>query len=428
MFVLTTAAGAQTFTVLHTFTGERDSSHDGAHPMDGVVMDRGGNLYGVTFNGGLHGEGGEVCFLINDDGGCGTVFKLTKRGSSWVYSVLYRFQGPPDGNYPAGVSIGPDGVVYGATTGGGTSNDGSCPQYLNGCGTVFRVQPPANICTSVRCDWSETVLHAFAGINGDGGDPASGDLLFDSTGNNIYGTTVWGGSADQGAVYKLTRSQGGWTESIPYSFTSRSQGLANPASGLIMDRAGDFYGTTGPVNNNVDGVIYQLVPSQSGLTANILQSFQCTGGLNGCFPQALIFDRAGNLLGATSGSGFYGTGTVIELEAANNWNINLLYTFAQNQGGVFSRLTMDAAGNLYGTETFCGGGYGCVFKLTPSGGGYVYSEVYDFTFGTGGYLPLGPVTIDADGNLYGTTYAGGDPDRCLSDGEVGCGTIWKIAP
>ena len=123
----------------------------------------------------------------------------------------------------------------------------------------------------------------------------------------------------------------------------------------------------------------QLVPGQSGWTANVLQSFVCTGGLNGCFPQALIFDPAGNLIGAMEAAGHNRTGTVIKLLASDNWSIDLLYTFASNEGGVSSRLTMDAAGNLYGTSDFCETGHGCVFKLTPSGNGYVYSELYNFS-------------------------------------------------
>ncbi len=430
LFLLTSCsflASAQTLTVLHTFTGENTA--DGAHPMHGVVLDRAGNVYGVTCSGGVNGQPSDICFTINDNGGCGIAFKLTRQGSGWLYSLLYKFQGPPDGNFPAGIVVGPDGSLFGATQGGGIVNNGPCDQYVNGCGTVFRLRPPATFCPSALCPWNETLLHSFTAADGDGGNPGNGDLIFDRA-QNIYGTTNVGGTAGLGSVYEMAYSQGSWTESTVYSFNSPSQGMSSPVSGLIMDSAGNFYGTTDPVNTTPNGAIYQLVPAQSGWTANVLQSFVCVGGLNGCFPQALIFDSAGNLIDATGQAGHNGKGTVIKLLASDNWSIDLLYTFANNQGGVSSRLTMDAAGNLYGTAAFCGNGDGCVFKLTPSGGGYVYSELYDFTETGGGvgHNPMGPVAIDANGNLYGTTYSGGNLDRCLGEGDSGCGTVWELTP
>ncbi len=426
--VATQAAQAQTFTVLHTFMGERDASHDGAGPTDGVVLDRFGNLYGVTQFGGLHGEPGDLCSTFQDDGGCGTVFKLTKHGSSFLYSSLYKFQAVPDGNFPEGLVIGPDSTLFGTTNGGGIVNNQQCLNYVNGCGIVFRLQPPATFCATPLCPWNETVLHSFTGMSNDGGNPANGDLIFDSAGN-IYGTTIMGGSTDWGTAYELTPSQGGWTENIFYNFDPSPQGLASPGSGLIRDQAGNFYGTTGyNVDGNPSGAVYQLVHSQSGWTANALQIFQCVGGLNGCYPGTLIFDPAGNLLMGTDGSGFYHDGTVIELVANNNWSIDLLYTFLQHQGLPSGALTRDAAGNLYGTASYCAGGLGCVYKLTPSGGGYVYSEIYDFTGRSDGQNPSGHIAIDANGNLYGTAQFGGDLQRCLGEGINGCGTVWEITP
>ena len=104
-------AQAQTFQVLHTFTG---SPGDGAHPFDGVIIDQRGDLYGTAYGGGINANG---CY-----NGCGTMFKLAKQGSGWLYSTIYKFHGPPDGNYPAGTVIGPDGSLYGATYGGGIVN------------------------------------------------------------------------------------------------------------------------------------------------------------------------------------------------------------------------------------------------------------------------------------------------------------------
>src|ERR1700756_353228 len=117
------AAQAQTLTVLHSFT----RGQDGANPWGGLTIDRAGNLYGTTTQGGS----------TNCQGGCGTVFKLAQRNSSWTFSPLYLFNGMPDGAYPEGRLIfGSDGKLYGTTGEGGLENsNGQC--QTNGCGTIF---------------------------------------------------------------------------------------------------------------------------------------------------------------------------------------------------------------------------------------------------------------------------------------------------
>ncbi len=413
-------AHAQTLRVLHTFTG----SPDGAHPANGVVLDQAGNLYGITYDGGIDGNG---CTALGTATGCGTVYKLTKHGSDWLYATLYKFQGPPDGNYPAGVVFGPDGALYGTTTGGGIVNNGGCSPYENGCGTVFRLRPPATFCPTPLCPWNENLLYTFAGTP-DGANPYNGNLVFNTAGD-IYGTTVYGGVNGYGAAYELAPTQGGYSESIIYNFNKDPDALASPYTGLIMDASGNLYGTTSFSNAQVGGTVYQLVQSQAGWTANILQSFQCISGPNpGCFPQALIFDSAGNLLLGNYYGGFYDRGTVIKLLASNNWSVDLLYTFTLEQGVVENALTTDAAGNIYGTAAICDDGNGCVFKLTPSLNGYTYTLLYDFMDGTDGQHPYGPVAIDAEGNLYGTATNGGFLDTCTSQGDDGCGVVWEISP
>ncbi len=423
LFALTMSTGqtaqAQTFTVLHTFTG----SPDGANPTDGVVIDRAGNLYGTTFGGGINGNG---CTAEGSGTGCGTIFKLSKHGSNWVYTTLYKFQGPPDGNYPAGVVVGPDGTLYGTTKGGGTLNV-ACPQYENGCGTVFRLRPRASFCATPLCPWNENLLYTFTG-NADGGNPQNGDLVFDAAGD-IYGTTLLGGAYAYGAAYELTPSQGGYSQSVIHNFNPDPDGLASPYSGLIMDQSGNLYGTSSFANDSIAGTVYQLTPSQSGWTANILQSFQCREFINaGCYPQALIFDSAGDLLGATVEGSLHDTGGVYDLLASNNWLLNVLHVFGLQQGVTQNHLTIDAAGNIYGTGSICSNLYGCVYKLTPSSNGYTYTELHDFTDGLDGAHPYGPVAIDAEGNLYGTAENGGFLDTCLGQGDDGCGVVWEITP
>lgn len=412
-------AHAQTFRVLHTFTG----APDGAHPGTGVVIDRAGNLYGVTYDGGIDGNG---CTALGSGTGCGTAFKLTKRDSGWVYTTLYKFQGPPDGNYPAGVVLGSDGSLYGTTVGGGSFNT-ACPSYENGCGTVFRLRPPANFCGSPLCSWNETQLYTFTG-NTDGGNPHNGDLVFDAAGD-IYGTTLLGGANAYGVAYQLAPSQGGYSENVIYNFNPDSNNLGSPYTGVIMDQSGNLYGTSSFANNNVAGAVYQLTPSQSGWTANVLASFQCIRWINaGCFSQALIFDSAGNILAATSNGSFYDSGAVYELVTSDHWNVNVLHVFGMNQGLTTSHLTMDAAGNIYGTGLPCSNTNGCVYKLTPSSNGYTYTELHDFTDGADGAHPYGPVAIDAEGNLYGTAEVGGNLNTCRGQGADGCGVVWEITP
>lgn len=140
----------------------------------------------------------------------------------------------------------------------------------------------------------------------------------------------------------------------------------------------------------------------------------------------LIFDPSGNLIGSTAIAGSGGTGTVFELTpSGNTWAFDLLYSFVGNFDGPRGSLIMDSAGNLYGT-TVGAGQYskGSVFKLTPSSGGWTYTSLHDFTGGSDGGYPIGNVTFDASGNLYGTASSGGTGTACYE----GCGVVWKITP
>jgi len=379
------AVQAQTLSVLHTFTG----AADGGDPSAGLTMDKAGNLYGTTFSGGAGG---------------GTVFKLAHWGSSWVLNNLYSFTGGDDGgNSQARLIFGADGSLYGTTSAGG----------YQGNGTVFNLRPQAVACKSAICPWTETVLYRFQG-GSDGISPAYGDLTFDQAGN-LYGTTEAGGlqscSGTCGVVFKLTKSGNSWTESVLYSFTGGNDG-GNPFSGVIFDSAGNLYGTAYYGGDISAGTVYELSPSGSGWTEKTLTDFSGGGG----FPVGgLTFDSQGNLFG----TGFTG-GTAFELSPSNgNWTYSLLYTF-NGFDGPFGSPTFDAAGNFFGTNA-TGGAYdqGFVFKLTPSNGGWNFTDLYDFTGGNDGGFPVSNVILDAKGNLYGTTYLGG------ADGE---GVVWEITP
>jgi uncharacterized repeat protein (TIGR03803 family) len=162
----------------------------------------------------------------------GLIYRMQHAAGGWVFVPLYSFQLAPDGNIPiARVVFGPDGLLYGTTSAGGADNGG----------IVFRLQPPPNVCQSVSCPWIETVLYSFVGTI-DGRNPSYGDLTFDQAGN-IYGTTEYGGDMGHGVVFELSPSDGGWTESVLWNFGASSDG-GQPISGVIFDTAGNLYGTT----------------------------------------------------------------------------------------------------------------------------------------------------------------------------------------
>ncbi len=404
IFVLTVcaarAAQAQSFQVIHTFSG----GGDGGNPNAGLTPDRPGSFYGTTFAGGTHNEG--------------LVFKLNQSGSGWVINPLYSFgSSPNDGYTPLDRAIiGPDGALYGTTYAGGA----------NLGGTIYRLTPPATTCRSILCSWTETVLHNFPASDGDGFYP-EGDLAFDQAGN-IYGTTPVGGSGQPngcggsgcGIVYQLMHSQGMWAENIVYGFTGESDG-GNPYTGVVLDQAGNIYGAACGGGPNYYGVDFQI--TASGWVETPIYTF--TGFEDGMCPYGLSQDGSGNLYGTSGNTGFYGNGAVYELSPGNgNWNFELLYVFTSGDGGS-SNLTLDSSGNLYGT-TADGGAYssGTVFKLTYSGGSWIYSSLYDFTGGSDGKYPYGQVVLDANGNVFGTARNGGN-SGC--DGS-GCGVIFEITP
>jgi uncharacterized repeat protein (TIGR03803 family) len=181
-------------------------------------------------------------------------------------------------------------------------------------------------------------------------------------------------------------------------------------------------------NNYADGVIYQLTPTQSGYVGTVVRAFQCDS--NGCLPGQLTFDPAGNMIAASGAGGLYGAGTIFKLLVSQGWSLDTLFQFEAFQGGSDDRVTMDAAGNLYGTTPAGGAhGYGTVFKLTPAAdGSYTYTDLYDFTGGADGANPYGGVALDANGNLYGTTNNAGNLNDCVAELGRGCGTVWQITP
>jgi len=225
-------AGADwTETVLYSFA----NGADGGYPYCTLVYDGSGNLYGTTLNGGNAGNG--------------VVFELSppQSGGAWTEQVLHSFDSATDGNFPrAGVVFDASGNLYGTTENGGT----------NGWGTVFEVSPPGGGSTS----WTETVLYSF-GFDTDGGNPGYSDLLFD-TGGNLYGTTQVGGTPRNGVAFELTPPKQGktnWKETTVYSFTGQPDG-GEPESGVVAGPNGSLIGTTIFGGTKNQGTVYQLTP------------------------------------------------------------------------------------------------------------------------------------------------------------------------
>lgn len=375
--IIVSPAQAQTFSVVHTFTG----GSDGGSPLSGFISDNSGNLYGTASYGGTTGYG--------------IVYKLDANGQE---TVLHNFIGGTDGANPEGRLVSDaSGNLYGTTFAGGTSGDG----------TIFEI--------SVK--GKESILHRFTGTNG--AKPEAG-LTMDAKGN-LYGTTTAGGANGNGTVFKLEKNNlGKWKERLLYSFGQGTDG-ATPVAGVTLDKSGNLYGTTSAGGTYGYGTIFKLTRAKSAWTESIVHNFQ--DGTDGAVPYAaLIFDSSGNLYGAATEGGSNGGGTIFQLTPANgNWNFAALYSLpGWGISGTFRNLLLDAAGNIYAT-THCDGSYsaGTVYELSPSSGTWTYTSLYVFTGGDDGQYSFSNLVFDAQGNLYGTTNIGG---------ANGFGVVFKVTP
>ncbi len=352
VFKLTPSAnGKWKETVLYTFSGARD----GGFPSSGLSFDPAGNLYGTTE------LGGNMSTRLCQESGCGVVFKLTPGSDGhWHHSVLHSFNGK-DGSSPlAGVIFDEPGNLYGTTAGGGDAQ---------GHGLVFELKSTTN------GKWKETVLYRFTGGT-DGALPYAG-VIFDKNGN-LYGTTDSGGDLPDcngfgcGLVFQLTPAANGrWKENVLHTFTGGVDG-STPFD-LVFDTAGNLYSTTNSGGKLGNGTAFQLSPSSGGgWKKTILHNFG--GAKDGGGPGAgLILDPAGNLYGTTIFGGRScgsGCGIVFKLTPASNghWSEHILYNFhgGNDGGGPSADLAIDSAGNLYGT-TPLGGAHnaGVVFEVSP---------------------------------------------------------------
>jgi uncharacterized repeat protein (TIGR03803 family) len=369
---MVTASATAGETVLHNF-----NAGDGSLPVGGLISDAAGNLYGTTTMGGVYSEG--------------TVFELQpKPKGGWAEKVLYSFNSNGiDGTQPySSLVFDKAGNLYGTTNSGGTY----------GVGTVFELTPTS------RGSWKETILYNFSSTRDGTGPQAS--VVFDSSGN-LYGTTPYGGLYSHGTVFELTpTATGPWTETILHDFHFLDG--QNPYAAVIMDAAGNLYGTTAYGGAHNSGTVLEVSPQGDGQwNESVLFSLSDqTVGSNSF--ASLIFDTAGNLYGTTYGDlNFFGAVFELSPQAGGQWTA----TYLGSGGDPYGGLVMDTAGNIYGTGN---GGYdgfpqGEVFKLSPKrGGGWVQTVLHQFSQnGKDGYNPLCNIILDKSNNIYGVTYQGG---------------------
>ncbi len=383
MCIASQTTRAQTLKTILSFNGQQD----GAYSSSGLTHDASGNLYGTTQAGGVFNFNG------------GTVYRVDRIGRETVLHSFCDETNCTDGSTPyGGVILDSSGNLYGATSAGGAF----------GFGAVFKIDSTGK----------ETVLYSFKGLpSGDGASPAYGNLVRDAAGT-LYGVTLNGGltcsysTAGCGVVYKVDASG---KETILHSFTGGSDGGLPPAD-LIAGAGGSLYGTTfrgGPAGC---GVVFKI-----GTTGDftVLYDFNCEFGWG---PNAgLIRDSSGNLFGTTAFGGTWSRGTVFKLAPATRVETEI----HEFQGGTSDgcapgpgNLTLDAAGNIYGTTPSCGAsGYGVIFKLDPAGNETV---LYNFSGGADGGVPQTTLLRDGAGHLWGTSY--------FTDGFSCCGSVFKLTP
>lgn len=270
--------------------------------------------------------------------------------------------------------------------------------------------------------WTQTILYSFSGP--DGSYPYAG-VVMDSAGN-LYGTTPYGGASNCGVVYKLTpRPIAPWRETVLHSFHCGADGEL-PIAPVTLDSAGNIYGTTpyGGSSPSAGGVAFELSLSGGTWKETVLHTFQ--GKSDGEIPFApLILDASGNLYGTTvNGGTACGCGVVFELsKSSGTWKETTLHAFRTADGSnPETAVTFDASGNLWGTTVGGGPGrlfHGVVFELSPNGsGGWTDKTVYAFTGNADGAAPKTPILFDPAGNAYGAAWGG----------EVDLGTLFELSP
>ncbi len=386
------------FTKIHDFN-VNDFAR-GNNPNGRLIIDAVGNLFGVTLYGGYDPG--------NDPLGGGVMFALKPvSGGAYQYRVMHVFKGGPgDGARPVGgLTMDAAGNLYGTTSAGGSG----------WTGIVFKlaVEIDADVGAGLTTLYEFTAVSQPAGTNSDGAAPTS-SLLVGPNGT-LYGTTSNGGANGGGTVFSLTPQPGGsYTFAKLHDFAA-PQGYGDTTGGLTMDAAGNLYGLKAAGGAYASGEIFGLFLSGQTYSYHSLYSFPQVDYTRALPMGNLVIDAAGQLFGTTNEGGNNLSGTVFSFPSgAQAVTPTRLYTF-NDLSGPFAPdagVIVDSAGNLYGTASYSASGNGAVYKLTPNGDGtYAYATLFEFTeMKRQGNAPENTLVADPVGHLFGTTVEGGTYD------------------
>ena len=337
----------------------------GPQPQAGLVEDSQGNLFGTTRYGGSSADG--------------TVFEVA--AGSGILTTLASFTGTNGANPQGGLIMDSQGNLFGTTSQGGSSYNGTVFEIAKGSGTI-------------------TTLASFNFVNGS--NPL-GCLVVDSSGN-LFGTTSYGGTSYDGTVFEVVKGSGTIT-------TLASFNGANSTGGLVEDQSGNLFGTTSYGGTDEDGTVFEVAKGSGTITT--LASFN---GDNGSSPtDSLVVDSSGDLFGTTSSDDISGNGTVFEVINGSQ-SITTLASFTGDNGySPNGGLVMDSQGDLFGTTSQGGSSNdGTVFEVAQGSG--TITTLASFT-GDNGANPQGGLVEDSSGNLFGTT---------LENGPLGAGTVFGV--
>jgi uncharacterized repeat protein (TIGR03803 family) len=355
IFELVKQRKSYSFVQLYQFCSKPNCA-DGSLPVEHLILDANGALYGVTTSGGYNSSG--------------TVFQLspsTKKG--WKLRTLHTFcvqAGCPDGKQPFGLTY------FGASK--GALYDGTSPLYgvtykggIGGtAGVAFRLDSIPG-----KTKRKEKVIYNFCSAQGcaDGQNPGGITAADQGT---LYGTAELGGAASSGVVFELTTSGPSVTETVLYSFCQLT-GCADgkdPVGSVVIDASGSLYGNTQEGGTKGKGTVFKVVPSGANSTETVLHSFCFTTGCtDGSTPwRPLAIDAHQNIYGATLYGGDNNDGVVFQLSGVTE---TVLYSFCSqpncSDGGEPAGVTLGSSGIVLGATTIYGGnGFGgTLFELVP---------------------------------------------------------------